>query len=167
MSIQRLISTSPLVVLAAVVLFGCSSSQKAMPHGGYSGLSIQAQITRSDLVFMESVEGSSTTTSILAGVVQVIDGNNIKLFWVLPFFKEKWSVFGSSIELPYGLGVLLSINPFATTADRAYYKALEKTPSADMILPKSMDNESWGIPVLWQTTSVTFHGKAVRFKSDR
>ncbi len=140
-------------VLAAVFLFliqGCA--QKTVPHMGFGNFDIRAEISRNDIEVLDRVEGTSTSSTYL-GVVEIVDGNKLKLFGI-PFFKERFT--------PCGLEHL-----YITTEDRAYYKALEAAPQADVVFFKSMDNEIDGIPVIWGTKSVTFSGKAIRLKADQ
>lgn len=153
-------------VLIVVMLGACSSAQKTVPHLRVGGFGIRANLDRDDLVVLGSVEGSSTTTSILLGLVQVIDGEKLKILFI-PFFKEKYTYFSDSLLASLPLGGFLSVFRITSTADRAYYKALEKAPDADLILLKSMDREGWGIPILFSTNSVTFRGKAVKLRSDQ
>jgi hypothetical protein len=120
----------------------------------YSGLALQAGLSRGDFVVLDNVEAASTTTSILGGVIQVIDSDNWKVFGI-PFFTEKYTTVAG--------GPLFDERP----EQRAYYKALEKTPDADTVLVKSMDREETGVPGLYSTTSVRFRGKAIRLKPDR
>ena len=97
--------------------------------------------------------GTSSTTSVLLGLFQIIDGNKFKILYI-PFFKDKYTHFG-------GVGYITGPD------ERAYYKALEKAADADLILAKSMDREDWGIPLLFTTKSVTWRGKALQIRPDR
>ena len=149
-------------VLAAVFLFliqGCA--QKTVPHMGFGNFDIRAEISRNDIEVLDQVEGTSTSSTYL-GVVQIIDGDKLKLFGI-PFYKERYArLFNPDVPhylLPDGLYVL--------TEDRAYYKALEAAPGADVVFFKSMDNEFDGIPLIWETRTVTMKGKAIRLKADQ
>ncbi len=144
-------------VLSAFAIGGCSTAQRTAPHLFFDAdVGVRAALDRDDLIIMDSVEGSSSTTSILAGIIQVIDGDRFKFLWI-PFFKEKYTYFSDS-SLPVR---------FVSTEDRAYYKALEKVPNADAVLAKSMEREQWGFPLLFETRSVTWRGKALSPKTDR
>lgn len=147
-----------LTVLLAVSIFflggcGAGTTQKTVPHMGFGNLDIRTQISREDIVVLGRVEGTSTTKSIFGGVIQVIDGNKLRFFGI-PFFKEKYTDLGGA-------------SFWATTAERAYYKALEAAPEADTVFLKSMDNEVGGVPFLWCTKTVTWKGKAIKLKEDQ
>ena len=133
---------------------GCGgNAQKTAPRMGFGSVDVQTQLSRGDIVVLERVEGTSTTKSILFGAVQVVDGDNVKVLGV-PFFKDRYTC--------------LRTDPcLVTTADRAYYKALEATPQADAVFYKSVDREGSGIPLLWETETVTFSGKAITLKTDQ
>jgi hypothetical protein len=145
-----------LVSAVASLLFvgGCGSAQKTVPHMGFGTFDIKTELTREDVVVLDRVEGSSTTLSIVFGVIQIIDGDKLKLFWI-PFFQEKCTYF-------QGLPGL-----WAVTADRAYYKALEAAPESDFVFFKSMDHEYEGIPGIFHMKRVTFKGRAVKLKADQ
>lgn len=147
------------LVPALVVLGACSTAQKQAPHLFFSELSMEAQLDRDDLIVLDTVEGSSSTTSILGGLIQIIDGDKLKLFWI-PFFTDKYTYLFSSQSIPIGLP--LGVGP----EDRAYYKALEKAPDADSVLQKSMDREDWGVPILYNSRTVTWRGKAVALRAN-
>lgn len=142
----------PLLIGVFVVLPGCSAAQKMTPHMGFGGLNIEADVERDDIIVMGRVEGSSTLDVYLFGAVQIIDGDKLQLFGI-KFFKDKYTYFKG-------------IAPWATTIDRAYYKALEAHPDADAVFHKSWDREEAGIPLLWHNVSVTVKGKAVQLKAD-
>lgn len=99
---------------------------------------------------LDTVVGTSTTDSILFGLIQVVDGNKLRLVGI-PFYEEQYSF---STEYP-GL-----------TAARAYYKALSATPDADAVFYKNMDCKNSGIPLLLSRETVTFRGKAIKLKTD-
>ena len=119
---------------------------------------------RDDFVVMDSVTGSSTETSILFGLLQIIDEDKYKILF-LNTFTDKYTYFAGSND--GFLGFITSIFGGAGPENRAYYKALEKASDADFVLLKSMDIESSGIPLLATTKTVTWRGKAIRIKSDR
>ncbi len=148
-------SVAILVVLSGFLLGGCGSAQKTAPHMWFSNFNIRTEMSREDIVVLDRVEGTSTTESILLGAIQIIDGDKWKILGI-PFFKEKYTYFSGGQT---GL--------WATTADRAYYKALEAAPEADTVFLKSMDNEDEGIPLIWQTKTVTWKGKAIKLIADQ
>jgi len=77
-----------IVALCAMVLFvgGCFSHKTA------PGIAINPEIPRDAYEVLDTVEGTSTTDSILFGLIQVVDGNKLRLLWI-PFFKEQHSYF--------------------------------------------------------------------------
>lgn len=135
------------VTLCAMVLFvgGCLSN-KTIP-----AIAINPEIPRDAYEVLDTVEGTSTTDSILLGLIQVVDGDKLRLLGI-PFFEEQYT-FSSGYP---GL-----------TAARAYYKALSATPEADAVFYKSMDGGNSGIPLLWTSETVTFRGKAIKLKTDQ
>jgi len=147
------------IMFVALVLGGCSGTMKAIPKSE-AGIAMG----RSDYEVLSKVEGTSDETSILFGLIKVIDGDKLQLFFI-PFFEEKYSYQSP----PEGLfqkiiyGIFQPVGP----EDRAYYKALAKTPDADSIIPKSSDIESSGIPILFNKKSVTYYGKAIKLKTDQ
>ena len=144
---------SIIILFVACVFFltGCGTAQKQAPHMGFGNFEISTEMARGDVVILDRVEGSSSTATIL-GFIQIIDDDKLKLFGI-PFFKDKYTYFGKK-----GL--------WASTADRAYYKALEAAPEADAIFMKSMDHEDEGIPILLHTKTITWTGKAIKLKED-
>lgn len=136
-----------IVAFCTVVLFmeGCVSN-KTIP-----AIEIKPEIPRDTIEVLDTVEGTSTTDSILLGLIQVVDGDKLILLGI-PFFKEQYT-FSSGYP---GL-----------TAARAYYKALSATPGADAVFYKSMDGGNSGIPLLWTSETVTFRGKAIKLKTDQ
>lgn len=143
----------PLLVFGAMlVLPGCGTAQRMTPHMGFS---LEAQIDREDIVVLDRVEGSSTTTSFLFGLIRIIDEDKLQLFGI-KFFKDKYVV------KPDGTGSLT-----ANTSNRAYYKALEGHPEADAVFRKNFEREEAGLPWLFHTETVTFKGKAIKLKADQ
>jgi hypothetical protein len=138
------------VLFCVVSLAGCDA-QKAAPHMGFGTLDIKAEFSRDDLVVLDRVEGSSTTVNILLGVIQIVDDDKLRLFWILPFFREQ-----------YAAGFYMT-----STEDRAYYKALEAAPEADSVFTKSMDSERSGVPLIFWVETATYRGKAIRLKADQ
>jgi len=129
---------------------GCSGNQKTVPQMGFGNLNISTGLSRNDIVVLDRVEGSSTTNNILCGIIQVVDGDKLRLFGI-PFFTEKYT----------------SVENMSSTEGRAYYKALEAAPEADTIFYKSMDYEISGLAPLWWTETVTYRGKGITLKSDQ
>jgi len=135
------------VAFCTVVFFveGCLS-QKTIP-----AITINPEITRDAIEVLDTVEGTSTTDSILLGLIQVVDGNKLRIIGI-PFYKEQYT---------------FSSGYFGLTAARAYYKALSATSGADAVFYKSMDSEHSGFPLLWSSETVTFRGKAIKLKTDQ
>lgn len=152
---SRFLVKAALCCAAALLVGGCGSSQRMSPTMGYGDLSVQAQVDRSDMVVLDSVEGTSSKTSIAFGIVEVVDGDKLSIVGI-PLFKNKYTYYGQP-------GLLGEVS----TTDRAYYAALEKSPDADVVLARSMEREDGGIPLLWQIETVTFKGKALRLKADQ
>lgn len=147
----------PLLVFGAMlVLPGCGTAQRMTPHMGFGSLYLEAQIDREDIVVLDRVEGSSSTTSILFGLIRIIDENKLQLFGI-KFFKDKYIVKKT--------GLLAAFS--ANTANRAYYKALEAHPEADAVFSKDFEREEGGLPLLFHTVTVTFKGKAIQLKADQ
>lgn len=143
-------------LLLAASFVGCAA-QKTMPHMGIGQLSIEAQLDRDDFVFLKTAEGTSTIASYLFGLVSIIDGDKVRVLGI-NFFTDKFTYFEDPL-----------FGPFSSVGavDRAYYRALEKTPDADVVLSKSMDREESGFIGIYSTTKVTFRGKAFQIKSDK
>ena len=147
------------VVLGLVVgcglpwlLGGCSTAQKTAPHMGVGDLEVQAQIKRDDLVVLDAVEGTSTTTIVAFGLVNVIDGDKYQICGI-KFFEDKFTYWKDDQWWP-------------EPENRAYYKALEKQSDADAVMIKSFDRTQGGVPMLWETHSATVRGKAMKLKAD-
>ncbi len=151
--------TTPAVLRAACAalllldLTGCMQSQKQSPSMGYADVGIQTNFDRDDLIVMETVTGTSTSEQRFV-IIQIIDGDKFKVLGI-PFFKEKYSY------------VIPAASFFVSTEDRAYYNALENAPDADFILERGLERETEGIPFIWDRTTVTYRGKAMRFKADK
>ena len=124
---------------------------------GFGNFDIETKLTRDNIVVMERVEGTSETDSILLGTIQVIDGDKVKILGI-PFFTDKYACLRPDP---------LSCSVAPRTQERAYYKALEATPQADAVFYKSWNQETSGIPLLWNTEKVTFSGKAFTVKPDQ
>jgi hypothetical protein len=143
------------LALCGVVLFMSGFfSHKTVP-----GIAIQPEIPRDAFEVLDTVEGTSTTDSILLGLIQVVDGDKLRLLRI-SFFREQYTYFGA---YP-GTNVFLS---WPSTGDRAYYKTLSVTPGADAVFYKSMDREYSSIPFLWSSETVTFRGKAIKIRTDQ
>ena len=148
------------LVISLMAIAGCSTATKQKPHMSYTDVSVQAKIDRQDMVVLEAVEGTSDTTSVLLGLVQIIDGSKVKVLGI-PFFTDKYTYFTEPGL--FGLFGLLGGGPL----DRAYYKALERHPDADVVLVKSYDSEFSGVPLLFSNTATTVRGKAMKIKADQ
>ena len=153
MTLMKDISIFKIVAVTAMLLVGGCASQRTVPQVGFGNFDVKTQLMRDDIVILQRVEGTSETESILLGTIQIIDGKNVKVLG-FPFFKEQYTCVKEDPCL-------------AKTEDRAYYKALEATPEADAVFYKSMNREHGGIPLLWETESVTFSGKAFTVKPDQ
>ncbi len=152
------------VIIASFFLTGCSTVMKATPA---SGIFVDVgSMDRNDYVVLDRVEGTSSTKTILFGLVRIIDNDPNKLIILgIPLFEEKYAF----QTPPKGI---MAIWPFTilqppATADHAYYKALAKTPDADSVLNKAYYKESKGIPFLFEIETVTFTGKAIKLKTDK
>ncbi len=147
-------SASLFIVAAAasILLIGGCAGTRTAPHMGFGSFNIETQFSRDDIEVLERVEGTSTTDSILLGVIQVIDGRNWKLLGIC-FFNDRYTC--------------VNLDPCpASTEGRAYYKALEAAPEADAVFYKTMNRESRGVPIFWNRETVTFSGKAIALKAD-
>jgi len=150
-----------LAICVLIVLPGCSEAQRFAPHMGFGGFDMEAELDRDDIVVLDRVEGTSSTTTVLGipgtaiAIVQVIDGDKYRVFGI-PFFKDKyvWKTPGELL-------------PGTSTASRAYYKALEAHPEGDAIFCKSQEREVGGVPGIYHTETVTWKGKAIKLVSDR
>ena len=138
---------------SAMILIGGCGSQKMVPHMGFGNFGINTELSRDDIVVLDRVEGSSTTENICLGLIQIVDGDGLRLVGI-PFFKEKYSSLCNR-------GIWMS-----STEQRAYYKALEAAPDADAVFYKSMDYEVSGIPLIWWTETATYTGKGIKLKAD-
>lgn len=149
-----------LILLFSLLGTGCASIQRQTPSMSLRGLNIEGNFERKDFIVLGSVEGTSVERSIAGGLVKKIDGN-----WQIlgiPFYEETYSITTPSQSSNSSGGIFSN----ATPEDRAYYDALVKTPDADFILPKTFIKEIRGIPIIDNTTTVTFQGKSVRIRTD-
>jgi len=138
-----------IVVTLALIMItaGCASSGRQAPHMGFGKLNIEAQIGREDLVVMRSVEGTSSEKNYF-GLWQIVDGSKLQILGI-PFFKDKITYWDKNNRI----------------LNRAYYKALEAVPDADVIFEKSYNIEKEGM-FLIGTKTVTVKGKAMKLKAD-
>jgi len=136
---------------SALILTGGCGSQKMIPQMGFGNFGINTEFSRDDIVVLDRVQGSSTTENICLGVVQIVDGDGLRLVGI-PFFKEKYTSFSNE-------GLWMN-----STEHRAYYKALEAAPDADAVFLKSLDYEVSGIPLIWWTETATYSGKGIKLK---
>ena len=161
-----------LIVVVVSLLFGggCGAARKQTPHMGFGSFDIRTELTREDIVVLDRVEGTSSTTAIVGGLIQIIDGDKLKILGI-PFFKEKYtywrqSIYGDAGTESWERVVADALDPTLSTADRAYYNALEAAPEADAVLFKSLDHEDEGIPLIWWTKTITYKGKATKLVAD-
>jgi hypothetical protein len=144
-----------LIFVISIGSVGCSFHYKGSPHMGFKSNKWQPSLEREDYVILDAVEGVSDTTSILLGLIKIIDGNKVRLLWCFPLYKDKYSY---TAQHPMMLG---------RTGKRAYYNALEKAPDADLILEKSVTVERKTIiPLLYRTKRVIYKGRAIKLKAD-
>lgn len=151
-----------LICIPIILSIGCSSAQKITPHMGFGKLDLETALDRDDIVVLDTVEGDSSITNILFGLVRIIDGSKYQILGI-KFFKDKYTYFQEYRSGTWWLDMLLPVSAY----DRAYYKALEAHPEADAVFFKSMDNETEGFPLIYSTREVRFHGKAIKLKADK
>jgi hypothetical protein len=137
------------ILFGGPMFLGGCGAQRSAPTIGFGTVDIQAQLKREDLIIMDAVDGQSTQTTILCGLINIIDGDKLQLLGI-KFFEDRYCGLDASM-----------------TDNRAYYKALEKQAEADAIFQKSWDRTESGIPLLWQTASSTVRGKAIKLKADK
>jgi hypothetical protein len=152
----KLLITGLACVGLLVVVSGCSSITRGTP---IAQTGIQANMNTGDCEVMAKTEGKSTKTSILLGLVQVIDGDKYRILGI-KFFEDQYAFAGQS------WGLLDFIRPI-TPDERAYYKALAAAPDADAVASKAFVKTYSGIPILYNTSEVTFEGKALKFKGGK
>ncbi len=156
---KKLIVSSLAMAAAAVLVSGCASVQRATPAA--PGL-VNINLEKGDYTMLASVKGSSTVSSYVFGIVQVIDGSKVS---VLGFknFEDQYSFQQQDNSF---LGALFGIFRTVSVEDRAYYKALAATPDADAVIPKAFTKQSSGFPLLFVEEEATFTGKALKYKSE-
>lgn len=147
------------VCIVVMTIASCAGSLRGSPHTGFQGINIEANMERDDFIILDRVEGESDTTSIFLGIVQIIDSEKLKLFWI-PFYQERYAY--QPMGLWGGSGAMCG-----ATEKRAYYKALAETPDADCVLYKSYVTERSGVPLIFTKKKVTFSGKALQLKADK
>jgi hypothetical protein len=144
----KVLITGVACAMAAVLVTGCSSVTRGTPN---AGLVINANMDKNDYEVLGNTEGKSTKTSVLCGLVSVIDGDKISVLG-LKFFEDQYA-----FEEKARFG-------FVSVDDRAYYKALAATPDADAVARKSLIRTESGIPCIWMSREATYSGKAVKYK---
>ena len=154
--LKKYLFLSLLLSICVVCSYGCMSTLTTSPHMGFNGMEWQPKMERSDYTVLDTVEGKSCLTSVLFGIVQVIDGDKWKILWI-PFYEEKYALVINSF--PYNL--------FVSMEDRAYYDALAKTPDADVVFVKSYTNTDAGVPLIWTSKTASVRGKAIKLKTDK
>lgn len=152
---MKRITQAILLLLAAELITGCASVQRGTPTVGSR---INVNLDRADYKVLGTTKGSSTVKSYLLGAVKVIDGSKVV---VLGFkgFEDQYAYYAAPQPT-----IFSRIFGRITPEDRAYYKALSATPDADVVLKKSMTKQESTIPILKTETTVTFTGKALKYK---
>lgn len=158
---NRIVSSLAMTAVA-IAVSGCSSVQRATPTA--PGL-VNINLEKGDYTMLGSVKGSSTVVSYFFGVVQVIDGDKVRVLG-LRNFEDQYS-FQTQPTGNNGLGGMFYdlMKPIAVE-DRAYYKALAATPDADAVIPKAFTKQKSGIPFICEEEEATFTGKALKYKSE-
>ena len=141
-------------------LTGCSSIIRGTPQ---SATVINANMDKTDIEVGTSTEGTTTRTSILFGLIQVIDGDKYRLLG-MNFFEDQYA-FTEKKDTFYSMPVIGMFLSSVNVEDRAYYKALAGTPDADTIVPKAFVTTKKAFLGLYDTESVTYQGKAIKYKS--
>ncbi len=151
-----------LTLLILLFLSGCSTTRNSMP---VTQIEFDAsQLERSEYVILDNVTGISSTQYILGGLIQIIDANypdakpedkKVKFLGIRFYKAENYAT-----QEPKGCLYV------ATTADRAYYKALSQSFDADSIIQQKFNRHIHGFPGIVQTEVITFCGKAIQLKSD-
>jgi hypothetical protein len=144
----RLLITGMACIGIWTLASGCAGVYRATPA---AGTVIQANMDKNDYEVLGTTEGKSTITSILFGLVAVIDGDKYRVLGI-KFFEDQYA-FADHSRL------------FVHADDRAYYKALAQTPDADVVARKSVLETKSGFPCIYTTKEVTFQGKALKFKA--
>jgi len=142
-----------LSALAVSFLVSCTNMQKSSP---VTHLSMDVgMMKRSDYQILGTVEGQSRTQSFLFGLIKIIDGNKLRMFWYLPFYQERYVNEG---------GIFFFLPPSAS--ERAYYKTISANPDADSIITRAKTEEASGVWPIYTSETVTYTGKAIKLKSD-
>ena len=169
---KNVIASSLAMAAFAALVSGCAGVQRVTPTAPGR---VKVNLEKLDYTVLPTVKGSSTTSSYVCGVVQVVDSSKVRFLWI-KFFKDQYC-FQQQRDLDT-LDLLAVLYPpfFAlrragfcktvTVGDRAYYKALAAAPDADVVLPRAFAKQKSGIPLLYSETEVTFTGKALKYKSE-
>jgi hypothetical protein len=136
---------------AAMAMTGCSSITRGTP---VAPVQINANMDRTDYQVLASTEGESTRASYLGGLFNVIDGDKYQVLGI-KFFQDEYA------HVPRGW--LTGIGG-VSLEDRAYYRALAATPDADAVSGKAMLTKSAGVPLIYTRKTVTYQGKALKYK---
>lgn len=141
------------LVLFAMLLTanGCAGSARSTPTLNFGVINMQSNLSRQDIIVMDRVDGTSESTIMLGGLIEMIDGDKLVVLGI-PFFKDRFAVYEDKV----------APSPYT----RAYYAALQKTPEADAVLQKSVVSEVSGFPLIYGTQSVTISGKAIKLKAN-
>jgi hypothetical protein len=135
-----------------VMASGCSTVSRNTPT---APAQVQLNMESGNCQLLEKTMGTSTKTSILGGLVSVIDGDKVSILGI-KFFEDQYTIQDS--------GWLSKIMP-VPVADRAYYKALAATPDADAVACKAFTKRVSGVPLIFTSQEVTYQGKAFKFQS--
>jgi len=147
----------------AVLMAGCASVQRGAP---VAPALINVNMNKGDYTVLGTVKGTSTVKSYLLGIVQVVDEDKVSFLGI-----KTWEDQYALLTPPDGPQSLPIIGWFlgggVSPSDRAYYKALAATPDADAVAAKSWVKQNpASIPLLYSEETVTFTGKALKFKSE-
>ncbi len=161
---KKQIIVSLAMAAVAVAVSGCASVQRAAPTAPGQ---VNINLEKGDYTMLGSVKGSSTVVSYCGGVVQVVDGDKVRVLGLRNFedqysFQTKQTATGNT-DLS---GMLYDLMKPIAVEDRAYYKALAATPDADVVIPKALTKQKSGIPFICEEETATFTGKAVKYRSE-
>lgn len=152
MSWNTVETCSAALILIASALTGCASTYNQAPHLAFGRFGFETELKRTDVRILDRVEATSEKTSILLGLIQIVDGDKLRILGI-PFFEEQHALLTR--------GVFFTTMFADDVQDRAYYKALQQAPDADVIIEKASTSTNRGIPLLWDHRTVTVRGKAV------
>jgi len=157
---MKRITCSLLLITVAGLISGCASVQRGTPS---TGSQINVNLDREDYTILGTTKGTSTVQSYLGGLVQIIDNDKVVVLGIKGF-EDQYAYYRA--PQPTLLSKIFGGAGRITPEDRAYYKALAATPDADVVMHKSMTKQQSIIPVFRTETTVTFTGKALKYKVD-